>query len=134
MQCVSLWSFFEEAHIFYVRVDSGHRFHHYAWFNSGYMHCVYGFFVFLRNAWFDSGYTCRARRRVGSGMVFAGLLVPMISRCVHFVVGRPVESSQVHSLRQFQLLALPAGMWGRLFGALWKGTGPGVVSTGTRPP
>ena len=31
----------------------------------------------------------------------AGLLVPMISRCVHFVVGRPVESSQVQSLRQF---------------------------------
>ena len=92
------------------------------------------FFVFQRNAWFDSGYICRARRRVGSGMVFAGLLVTMISRCVHFVVGRPVESSQVHSLRQFQLLALPAGMWCRLFGALCMGTGPGVVSTGTRPP
>ena len=63
----------------------------------------------------------RARRRVGSGMVFAGLLVTMISRCVHFVVGRPV----------FQLHALPAGMWGRLFGALCIGTGPGVMSTGT---
>ena len=44
-------------------------------------------------------------RRVGSGMVFAGLLVTMISRCVHIVVGRPVETSQVHSLRQCQLLA-----------------------------
>ena len=29
---------FEEAHILDVRVDSGHRFHRYAWFNSGYMH------------------------------------------------------------------------------------------------
>ena len=51
--------------------------------------------------WFDSGYKCRVRRRVGSGMVFACLLVTMTSRCVHFVVGRPVESSLVHSLRQF---------------------------------
>ena len=64
-------------------------------------------------------------------MVFAGLLVTMISRCVHFVVGRPVESSQVQSLRQFQLLALPSGIWGRLFGTLCIGTGPGVMSTGT---
>ena len=93
--------------------------------------CLRSSFVFQRNAWFDSGYICRARRRVGSGMVFAGLLVTMISRCVHFVVGRPVESSQVQSLRQFQLLVLPAGMWGRLFGALCIGTGPGVMSTGT---
>ena len=45
------------------------------------------------------------RRRVGSGMVLAGLLVTMISRCVHFVVGRLVESSQALSLRQFQLFA-----------------------------
>ena len=92
---------------------------------------VYGFFALQRNAYFDSGYICRARRRVGNGMVFAGLLVTMISRCVHFVVGRPVESSQVQSLRQFQLLALLAGMRGRLFGALCIGTGPGVMSTGT---
>ena len=83
------------------------------------------------NALFDCGYVCRARRRVGSGMIFAELLVTIISRSVHFVVGRPVESSQVQSLRQFQLLALPAGMWGRLFGALCIGTGPGVMSTGT---
>ena len=89
------------------------------------------FFVLQRNAWFDSGYICRARRRVGSGMVFAGLLVTVISRCVRFLVGRPVESSQVHSLRQFQLLALPDGMWGRLFLALCMGTGPRVMSTGT---
>ena len=75
--------------------------------------------------------TCRVRRRVGSGMVFAGLLVMMISRCVHFVVGRPVEYPHVQSLRQFQLLALPAGMRGRLFGALCTGTGRGVMSTGT---
>ena len=88
-------------------------------------------FVLQRNAWFDSGYICRARRGVGIGMVFASLLVTMIVRCVHFVVGRPVESSQVHSLRQFQLLALPAGMWGRFCGGLCKGTGPGVMSTGT---
>ena len=104
-------------------------------------------FVFQRNAWFDSGYKfasvygtlsyfsamlgstvdiyCRARRRVGSGMAFAGLLVTMISRCVHFVVGRPVESSQVQQLRQFQLLALPSGMRSRLLGALCIGTAPG---------
>ena len=61
--------------------------------------------MFQRNACLDSGYICRARRRVGSGMVIAGLLVTMISRSVHFVVGTPVVSSQVHSLRQFQLLA-----------------------------
>ena len=93
--------------------------------------CPRSSFVFQRNGWFDSGYICRAPRRVGSGMVFAGLLVTMISRCVHFVVGRPVESSQVQSLRQFQLLALPAGMWGSFLGALCIGTGLGVMSTGT---
>ena len=76
------------------------------WFDSGYsLRQSTELFVFQRNAWFDSGYICRARRRVGSGMVPAGLLVTMISRCVHFVVGRPVESSQVLSLRQFQLFA-----------------------------
>ena len=37
----------------------------------------------------------RARRRFGSGMAIAGVLVTMLSRCVHFVVGRPVESPQV---------------------------------------
>ena len=88
---------------------------------------VYGFFFSYFSAML--GLTvdtyCRARRRVGSGMAIAGLLVTMISRCVHFVVGRPVESSQVHSLRQFQLLVLPAGMRSRLFGALCIGTGPG---------
>ena len=77
-----------------------------AWFDSGYnLRSSTDFFEFQRNAWFDSGYICRARRRVGSGMVIVGLMVTMISRCVHFVVGRPVESSQVHSLRQFQLFA-----------------------------
>ena len=55
---------------------------------------------------------CRARRRFRSGMAIAGMLVAMLSRCVHFVVGRPVQSPQVQSLRQFQLLALPAGMRG----------------------
>ena len=37
----------------------------------------------------------RARRRLGSGMAIAGMLVTMLSRCVHLVVGRPVESPQV---------------------------------------
>ena len=86
-------------------------------------------FVFQRNAWFDSGYICRARRRVGSGMVFAGLLVTMISRCVHFVV-RPVESSQVQSLRQFQLLALPAGMWVAFLGPCTQVQGRGSCPQG----
>ena len=100
-----------------VSLRSSFVFQHNAWFGSGYnLRSSTDFFVFQRNAWFDSGYMCRARRLVGSGMIFAGLLVTMISRCVHFVVGRPVESSQVQSLRQFQLLALPTGMWGRLFG------------------
>ena len=33
-----------------------------------------------------------------SGMAIAGMLVSKLSRCVHFVVGRPVESPQVLSL------------------------------------
>ena len=66
---------------------------------------------------------CRAHRRFRSGMAIVGMLVAMPSCCVHFVVGRPVESPQVQSLRQFQLLALPAGTWCRLFGALCTGTG-----------
>ena len=61
--------------------------------------CLRSSFVFQRNAWFDSIHICRARRRVGSGIVFAGLLGTKKSRCVHFVVGRPVESSQVRLLR-----------------------------------
>ena len=81
-------------------------------------------FCTTTHAWFDSelqfasvfriamlGLTvdtyCRVRR-LRSGMALAGMLVAMLSRCVHFVVGRPVESPQVQSLRQFQLLALPA--------------------------
>ena len=96
-----------------------------AWFDSGFnLRSSTHFFVFQRNAWFDSGYICRARRRVGSGMV-----LPVC--WFHFVVGRPVESSQVQSLRQFQLLALPAGMWSRLFRSLCTGTWLGVMSTGT---
>ena len=35
---------------------------------------------------------------------------------------------------QFQLSASTAGMTGRFFRALHTGAGPGVVSTGTRPP
>ena len=35
---------------------------------------------------------------------------------------------------EIQLLVLTAGMWGRLFGVLHTGTGPGAVSTGTRLP
>ena len=37
----------------------------------------------------------RARRRFGSGMTTAGMLVTMLSRCVHFAVGSPLESAQV---------------------------------------
>ena len=82
-----------------VSLRSSFVFQRNAWFGSGYnLRSSTDFFVFQRNAWFDSGYICRARRRVGSGMVFAGLLVTMISRCVHFVVGRSVESSQVRLL------------------------------------
>ena len=85
-------------------------------------------FAFQRNAWFDSGYILPRSSSCWH------LLVSMLSRSVHFVVGRPVESPQVQSLRQFQLLALPTGMRGRLFWALYTGTGPGAVSTGTRLP
>ena len=132
--CVSLWCSF--------------AFQRNAWIDSGYKFAsVYGALRIPRNAWFDSGYKfalvygalsffsamlgltvdtyCRARRRFRSGMALAGMQVAMLSRCVHFVVGRPVEFSQVQSLRQLQLLALPPGIRGRLFGALCIGTGSG---------
>ena len=50
---------------------------------------------------------CRARRLFRSGMAIVGMLVAMLSCCVHFVVGRPVQYPQVQSL-----LALPAGLRG----------------------
>ena len=49
---------FEEAHIFYVMVDLGHRIHRHAWFNSGHMHCVslqwLGFFTEFLSVKVDS--------------------------------------------------------------------------------
>ena len=98
-----------------------------AWFDSGYnLRSSTDFFVFQRNAWFDSGYICRARRRVGSGMVIARLLVTMISRCVAglWSLHRCIRCDSSSCL-------LPAGLMGRLFGALCVGAGPGVMSTGT---
>ena len=62
---------------------------------------------------------CRARRRFRSGMAVAGMLVTMLSRCVHFVVGRPVESPQEQSQRQ-----VPAASFASCV-ALCIGTRPG---------
>ena len=96
-------------------------------------------FAFQRNAWFDSGYRfasvyCAIRMSrnawIDSGYKFASVYGAL--SCYNAMLGSTVDTyPQVQSLRKFQLLALPAGMRGRLFGALCIGTGPGVMSTGT---
>ena len=54
-------------------------------------------------------------------------------RCPH-AVHRLGRRSLCCCSDQFQLSASTAGMMGRFFSALHAGAGPGVVSTGTRPP
>ena len=115
-----------------VSLRSSFVFQRNAWFGSGYnLRSSTDFFVFQRNAWFDSwihmscssscwqwhgfwrfaGYDdfalCSLGRRQARG-VFTGAIAATV----------PAAS-------------LPAGMWGRLFGSLCIGTGPGVMSTGT---
>ena len=80
----------------------------------------------MRNAWFDSGYICRVRRRVGSGMVFAGLLVTMFSRCVTSSSAGP-WSLHRSIAATVPAASLPAGMWGRLFGDLCMAQAGGHV-------
>ena len=95
-----------------------------AWFDSGYYLCSStDFFVFQCNACFDSGYICRVPRR-GSGLVFAGLLVTMISRAGPWSLDRCIRCDSSSCL-------LASWMWGRFFGALCLCTGPGIMSTGT---
>ena len=54
-------------------------------------------------------------------------------RCPHAVHRRWWTSLWCRS-DKFQLFVMTAGMWGRFLRALHIGAGPGVVSTGTRPP
>ena len=82
-------------------------------------------FAFQRNAWFDRGYILP---RSSSFSQWHGYC--WYAGCDAFALcslrrRRPVQSPQVQWLRQFQLLALPAGMRRRLFVALCIGTGRG---------
>ena len=74
----------------------------------------------------------------GSGMCSAGLLVRIYLALCSLPRGEAHEAWQRHVKTGFAgghaSRAVFTEMRGRLFGALCIGTGPGVVSTGTRPP
>ena len=112
------------SHNFYVKVDLGSR-----------SRCLVPFsLVFLRNAWFDSGYMLCVSLRDFLADVPVVLVVQVLMGAV---VEETVELRRLHSLRNLSSGAAHHRvdeLMGCIFRALHTGTGPGVVSTGTRPP